>query len=575
MSLSEDGKCYLLDYLNSFIEKKQNKKAIKEIVDNFLLSGKSYGVYEILPFIVLVLNSSPKREVSINIGYPFPIYNKKVESNLLKTKGNIELKIHVRGEILRRKQRDFIKETLEDVFEKTEWISINSFKKFREKYHFKKGYWLYVDPYNFIGDSFVGLYFIDYFKGFFNLKQVAVLSKAYKHTKFFYSSYSKTKNNFKKLSERAEVVVMPDLIDNHLNVNIELLKELKGKKIIVLLLGRNIIIKINGNTCLLYHLNREDVLLRNKNIEDYMDDCLFPYIEPKKEKYFLPKREGEGRDGKKFFINPHAGDSLKELPTEMVLEIARKLIKKNGSFIYISRGTNSDQKWVNSFLKKLKNEKYKPFSENIIFLPDSGLNDLGEKLQKFNISVALTSDTAVAHLLSRIIPNIIVFNDVFWDYESIQSLSAESPLGFCRFYSPQYPAILKKTNNKKSFINTIVGSIEALSSQNTFSSREINSFITYLAKHLENLREREVSYAKHKKLYKKYLRLKKNHKNSKIYWLFELYDPDEMVLGMSPKRGREAFPLIYSAWKNLPLYKFFLSEKTSKNKKELQKQMLL
>ena len=573
-NLSENSRIYLTRYLRSFIERKT--VIIRNIVNNFIESGKDYEVYELSSSIVIVLNLSEKTNISINIGYPFPIYSEDTTQKIKfisKNRKNVDVKIHIRGEILRERQRDLIKKTLKNTFKNVKWFSITNIGKFRKisysilnRFSSKNELWIYVDPYNFIGDSFVGLYFIDYLKRKFGIKKIIVLSNTYKHTRLFYKSYPKTSKIFKKFCKKSNIVIMPDLIDNHLSRTIKLLQELKNENVFIFLLGRNLIIKIKDKKCLIFHYDKNDILLRNKNIENYMDDCLFPYINLDKKFINITfKKIIKAKKANKIFINPHSSTPLKQIPVDLVLGIAKNIIQKRDVTIYISKGRlniKNNQDWIKSCLDKLKNKKYKSIIENIIFLSDQGLADLGLKLRKLQISSALTADTAITHILSRIlIPNITIYNEGFWDCESPQSLSAESPLGFCRFYLPQYPAILNKNINQLSFVKSISNGLITLSSNNyvihnDFVLNKIIKFNKQSSGYLDKSNRKTLDYNDHKKLYRKYIKLKNYCKNSNIFWLFDIFDPNNIISGIIAELNSKTLPLIYSAWKILPLHKF-------------------
>jgi hypothetical protein len=57
--------------------------------------------------------------------------------------------------------------------------------------------------------------------------------------------------------------------------------------------------------------------------------------------------------------------------------------------------------------------------------------------------LGITADTSIAHLFNYLgLTNITFFNLNRCDLKSPQSLSSDSPLGFCRYGSTQYPALL-------------------------------------------------------------------------------------------------------------------------------------
>lgn len=559
---------YLLYKLESFL--KSNKKSIFIIVHQFQKSKKTYKIVELSDTIIMVLNLCDKRKIILNVGYPFPIFSRDRDDFMNDFAGNVEIKFFIRGEILRKIQRDYLKKVFLDSFLNNKWIIINKIEKFRRlSVHFlKRGKRIiYVDPYHFIGDAFTGLYFLDKFKTQNKITDIVILSKFFKHLGLFYKSYEKNSYNLKKICVNDSIIVMPDLIDNHFGESLELLECIKGKNVVVFVPGRNLIISYQKDEINAYHLNEKDVLLRNKNIEDYMDDCLNSFLKNQYRQSRKKINNSSKVDVAKIFVSPYSSDPLKEISVNLFLKIACELSENINVRFIVSKNngvSNVKNKWISKFLQKAKVKKYKKIFRKIKFISDKNINDLGEKLLKERVTCALVADTSISHVLSRLmIPNITVYNEHFWDRESMQSLSAESPLGFCRYDLPQFAAILTENDELNKFSNSIKSALQTLlnvtkDGSKSFSEKipqEIYKFYEIVNKYV-NYSTKSLNYRDHKKLYSKYLILKKHFIYSEFAWLFDIYDPDRLIKGINGHVNIKNSFLVYSSWKNLPLYKF-------------------
>jgi|GEM_PF-1917439 len=577
-SLTKQDIASLTEYLASFLRRNQSR--LQEEVDRFRGEYRDYVVRELSDDIVIILTSSNRPGLTFNIGYPFPVYviaDTNEYFSFLQPFREVDVKISVRGNILRDKQRKMLEMSLQDKFEEVTWQSVPSLEDFRKetnhilsesKVNHKP--WVYIDNYVFLGDSLTGLYFIDSFQNQYMPEEVRIVSKASRHLNSFYKSFPKDKQTLSEIMNDSEIFIIADLLDNHFSDTLFFLKQNKNKRYIILLLSRNLIIRVVGNKCLVFHYEREDVLLRNKNIEDYMDECLWPFLAMSRKQYNLKSDNKEKGSKKiKIFINPHSSTILKQIPLSLVLDIVVNVSEVIGASFYISKGVDEDHhQWIRSFCRKLEDERFKKYADSITILSDSGLDDLGSQLENIAVSAALTADTAVSHLLSRLmIPNLTVYNEGFWDGESLQSLSAESPLGFCRYYCPQYPVIFTK-NIDCSFAISLSEALISLSRKDKLSLNT-KRIIEVLMKRIEGIKKirgikKTVSY--HNSLYDDYHDMK-NHVGKDMSWLFKIYNPEAQISRV--KMRAESSWLIYSAWKNLPFLKYgmFLSEDRNRIKK--------
>jgi len=558
----------LLSKLESFI--KNNEKAIFIIIDRFQKSKKEYSIIELSDTIVMVLGLSKTKKIILNVGYPFPIFSENRADLINDFLGNVEIKLFIRGEVLRKFQRNYLKKVFLNSFKNKKWTVIEEIKRFRKisaNLLKEKKKIIYVDPYHFIGDAFTGLYFLEQFRLRSTAKNIVVLSRFSKHLNLLYKSYKKDRDTFKKICVDDSIIIMPDLIDNHFGENLELLKTVINKSTVIFILGRNLILHYQKNKIDAYHFNKKDVLLKNKNIEDYMDDCLSPFLESQSS--FNPPQNNDlyKNSAAKIFINPYSSHVLKEIPVGLFLKIAYELSKNNSIKFIISRNNgmpDERDKWIDVLMLKIKDGKYKKLYGKINFIFDKNIADLCKKILKKYVVCALTADTSISHVLSKLmIPNITIYNEHFWDRESRQSLSAESPLGFCRYNLPQFAAILTGDGNSNKFLDGIKSGLQTLLSVAKVDNKKFSQKIPKnIYKFYEMVRDcikypaKSLNYCDHKKLYTEYLTLKEQFVCSEFAWLFNIYDPDQLISGINKDKDKNNRFLIYSSWKNLPLYKF-------------------
>ena len=149
---------------------------------------------------------------------------------------------------------------------------------------------------------------------------------------------------------------------------------------------------------------------------------------------------------------------------------------------------------------------------------------------------------------------IPIYNEQFWDGGSLQSLSAESPLGFCRYNMLQYPVIVKKDQNSILLNNFIArGLLTLANDQELKMNKDVKNFIEELDKTLEEKKE-IIDFQQHNLLYKKYRKIINKINSKNLDWLLKIYDPDYLLKDLKAQQNTSW--MIYSSWKNLPLNKF-------------------
>jgi len=233
--------------------------------------NKRYSLCEISEDFLIYFNHGEKGKSSLQIGFPFPLHIGETELTLPKSQ---KATFILRGELIREIQRQQLKE-----------IS-NSFNSIKDpkKFLFNMGKSLnnkkriiYLDPYTFIGDSYIGLHFMRGFKKISKIENFKMFSNQHSH-------FPETENIqpyiFKKLIktlDSEDIIVMPDLIDTHWVKSLKTISKLRNKDTTIFIPGRNLLVKTKRGKITVFHFKEADPLLRAKNIYDYMNDCLKPF----------------------------------------------------------------------------------------------------------------------------------------------------------------------------------------------------------------------------------------------------------------------------------------------------------
>ncbi|MDH3324559.1 MAG: hypothetical protein OEL89_02895 [Candidatus Peregrinibacteria bacterium] len=412
----------------------KHEHEIKKNINLFEKGDSNYRNLKIGENLVLVLRKN-NCENFIHLGFPFPIESypiKKFNEN-----ENISVSLFLRGDILRSFQRNqLIAETKE--IGKVNYIEIDSLEEYRNLTKnicskFKSVE--YYDPYSFLGDSFIGLYFIENFIENFKLELNKIYSENYKNLEIVSdtSGYIGYKNKNKN-----SLGIFVDLLDNQWNRTKHLVKISTKQGIPSIICGRDIIIIPRKNNIDIYHFNRSDVLLENENIEDYMRRCLSPFLECKSKKVEPIKINSQN-----IIINPFGSEELKTIPYQLVLEVAKDFKNKNpDSKILLVSGFKNNYSHL-LWVSKLKGLLSENGISNVLFKNYGSFLEIEKDIDRYNISIGLTADTSIAHLFNHLnLRNLTFFNLSRCDLQSPQSLSSDSPLGFCRYGKIQYPALI-------------------------------------------------------------------------------------------------------------------------------------
>mgnify|MGYP001580558613 CR=1 FL=1 len=418
----------------------QNLKKIQGHISKFENEKVGYKNIEIERNLCLILRKQGFEKLMI-IGFPFPL-----ESSLLtnfKAKDQTLIFIFLRGEPVRRYQRKIFLEELSELGEINfkEIDSIMGFRRITKKICQQFHSVDYYDPYSFLGDSLIGLHFINSFVKKHKIKLNRVYSENHQNLEII----TKTKGYDEKVSKKKKTLnILSDLIDDQWDRTKYLVRCLTKQRLPSIICGRDLIIYPEKNRIKIYHFNREEVLLREENIEDYMNNCLLPFLDPIKSSFKVKKRKSNN-----IIVNPFGSEQIKTISEKTIFRLANHFNREypHSKILLIAGFKKSYYHllWVSKLRGLLSNKGL----NNILFKNYISFKEIKRDIICYNISFGLTADTSIAHLFNCLgLRNITLFNLDRCDLSSPQSLSSDSPLGFCRYGQVQFPAILYKNNNK-------------------------------------------------------------------------------------------------------------------------------
>ncbi|MFA6445982.1 MAG: glycosyltransferase family 9 protein [Candidatus Paceibacterota bacterium] len=495
-----------------------NKSEIFDELNLFQRSSNQYRLIELASDFILRLEKVSGdldfcSNINFHAGFPFPIDSFICNNLGIIVSNNIKVDFFLRGEDVRKKQRNELLENADNV---NIIKKVADFRKIIQSDLETAESFLYVDPYNFIGDSIIGLYYLESFKKRFNnIDSTHVFSNASQHIKVLYPTSPKTINEILSKITPNCFLLMPDLIDNQWQFTTNLISELGDIDYRVVVPGRNLYIRNKNSVRELFWLKRNDFLLRNQNIEDYMIETLNPFLGSKFKKPSFEKRL-HSKKTNCIYLNPFASKREKVIPVHIFSDICKGIARNYGFQFKLIGGLRQDdfqQQWVHDFTNRARvsNEikldviYYKNLSEFSLDLMDG-------------CATVITADTSIAHMANHCgCPNIVLYNSNVWDSCSAQSMSSDSPLGFCRYSELQFPVILEE-NSGDQIISDILNLIGIIS-----SSRQLNN-------------------------------LGIGQKPGQVDWLSNLYDPLDLTECLRKKRSGVS-KLLHAAIKISPQYK--------------------
>ncbi|MDD5151363.1 MAG: hypothetical protein PHC28_12970 [Flavobacterium sp.] len=510
----------------------RNSLKIKQDISKFINSKKIYRNISYSDFFSLILIREKDADTTLNVGYPFPMLSKKIKYQGVTDK-QVSIKFFLRGKPIREKQRiNLISELGENnLFEFIEVKKMKDFRNLTKKICKKYDSFDYFDPYTFVGDSFIGMYLVDNFKEIFGLKLKKVYSNSSPHLAF---SFDSSKFNSNKIESCSGLCIVGDFIDMHWNRTVPLIKKLLKKNKSIIILGRNLVTERENGGVKIYHLSFEDHLLRNQNIEDYMKSIIRPHLIPKE----IPQKVRK-MDKLNILINPFGSEEIKTIPKDFIVSFTKNVLRFSpDSKIIIVKGFNfleHHKNWVNEIKIELDKEG---LSSNIELKSYNSLSDIVKDIEKDNITLGLTSDTSISHLFNFMgVINLSFFNSDRWDNESIQSLSSDSPLGFCRYYATEIPIIFNH-RDYNFLLKDIINLIKLIKSKRVkLNAKKLESLILELC----NKKDLDKINNSIKNVYLTELN------KTKLSWLNNLFNPME-ILDKINLNDDSKF-LFYSAWR--------------------------
>lgn len=553
--------------LAAMLGKSAESKAphIGTLVNDFIKEGAQYRVREFSKHEILLLRKYGPRGGRLCVGFPFPVFSERMRTRIGgKDVGElgVSARMHLRGEPLRKAQRAWIREFLRSLDAKAEWSEVDDVGEFRRIVRsvlLERRPMVYVDPYTYIGDGIIGLHFLDRFMAQGGPGKASVASDAHMHMTPFFDAHEKTPEEFSRLCKGRCTAVMPDLIDSHLGRTLSLMASVRGADVRILLVGRNLLIEMREGHVAALHYDAPDPLLRDRNIEDYMEDCLLPFLPSRRgagEPAATPPRRPKARRGS-YLINPFTSTKLKDMDASLAFDIARRLSDDDGSSVHVSTGVRTSKKdvrWARSFQSMVdKDPRAKARVRMVSF---ENLGDMAKKLGRLRVSAVLTGDTSVSHLANRLgIPNVTVYKPGFWDPESVQSLTSDSPLGFCRYAGFQFPAL---AGSGESHARLISESLKGVAEGGLQPGRQ-KGLLREFHKRVDELMGVRLAAGSvvrnHAKLRSGLERLKGEFDGGGLSWAFSIYDPHEMVKGILRLHASKTHHLVRAAWKISPVYK--------------------
>jgi hypothetical protein len=508
----------LFEFLRTKFDARIHDQILQKI-ETMGKTNKDYGVLEISDNIISsVFKSQKDGGVKFHVGYPFPIATEDY-----KTFPGYDVNVYVRNEPVRKIQRKYAFNSLKADYEAKSHKHNNTAEFKHQLSGISQKYaneCLYVDSYDFIGDSIIGIYFLDEIMTNFELcdSKGKIFSKHWKHMPTKYqtaplqnlSDYVKQNDNF--------TIIIPNLIDNQFDAFLKIMADVKGKNVLAVVPSRNMFIELNHGKATSHWYKAKDVLFTTQTIDNYMDTAMEPFriknkTSDKKSDVFCRPLT------KNVFINPFSSLEGKQIKAEDCKALCNKLLN-SGFKVFVSAGVKQDE-----YLDQLK-------GLNVQLVTDSGLKDLSEQLSNNDIGLVVSTDSGVSHMTASVgIATIILYNSFFWDEYSKQSVSNDGIGGFCRAHAPMIPVV----------DHGIFDAIDMLFGQQADS--KVLDIVHNGISGLKGATNKEVL---------------KIHKNmcKEIGNLPDYYNPD-LIIGkaLDSSTKTNSWSLVRNIWQNMPAYK--------------------
>jgi|GEM_PF-5545658 len=466
--------------LRRFIRKNKNKISAFLRGDLVDYSKSDFNFFEFNEGFYVTVNKlasgTKDKAVKFNLGFPFPVCSLDKKMSV---KYPQEFHFYFKGEELRQEQRKILKNYFKTSRTKPDWKEISGLAKFRQEFdsnirRFHSENILYSDPYNFIGDSFIGMHFTDALMSKYSFSDRIIFSRSCNDLSVLGETYDHDLVLLKELFSRYHCLVLPDLLDVNFAKTLAIISALSDQNGLIVIPGRALFVRLNKGKINFFHLNQPDTILRNQNIEDYMNECLRPFIDPSQA---CQAAQFNG-DNRVFFINPFGSRENKTIDLNFVLALCQELNRLKKVKINIIGGLRDctfHAQWVKEFAKLALAKK---INHKISYY--SSLNQLVLDIHKLRPGAILTTDTSISHLANRLnIPTIIFFHARRFDNRSLQSMISESPLGFGRYFKNSYPVLIR--NYTKELPATINNFLRLIAESGyKISGRERDKFLREL-----------------------------------------------------------------------------------------------
>jgi len=508
--LSNKDISFLFQFLFAKITKNVRQKINKKIC-SMQITNRDYGLLQLSQNVLVGIIKTENAGCFMNLGYPFPISIKKIN---IKFPG-YTVNFYLRGENIRGRQRKYVFSYLGNTnvhkfIDKTEFK-----KKLKQTYSNYANSLLYIDLYRFIGDGILGLYFIDNLRKYFNTlpTDTHVFSKNNRHMPSLYNVHNTSElDNFIQTNDNFTIVI-PNLLDNQFNDFINIINKLKNQNALVIIPSRNMYIEINNQNTNIFWYKTPDVLLKNQPIVDYMQESISVFMDKQKENNITI----HAINSKNVFIDPFSSLKEKTIPVKECLVLCNRLIDC-GFNIFMSNGVNQDV-YTKQFIKY-----------GVKIIKDKGLNDLAHTMQEYDIGFVISTDSSIAHLSAYLhIPTIVLYRSYFWDPNTIQSMTNDSPGGFCRADLPMFPIV---DGTADDIINILA----------YFRNKQKYAELTQIIKKFDGADNKTV-LAIHNKL-------------MGLGNVSNAYNPDVLLRGvLNASNNHNTWQIARNIWENVPEYK--------------------
>ncbi|MGF1891801.1 hypothetical protein L4D18_09980 [Vibrio campbellii] len=410
-------------------------KAISEIKENknIILNSLSYinnKFIEINESMLLEKSCNTKdlKRVKVKIGFPFTVdeYYLPIDKDLSFCNGYTLI---FRGRLIREVQhKNYIKHQLgsQMTYSLVSEVDIDRYRENLKNSIKNVHRILYIDPHNQdngtnIGDSFISLYYPKIYLEHFSANSIDIYTRSKRHLENTDNLFFHEYGNLEKVNlSNYDLVVISDFIDvNHIDT-CELLDRFKlSNEYNVILNGRNSYFIKKGSKLTHYKYSKEDPILTNKGIEDYMMDCSSPFVN-NNDNILNPDVKFIKTNSNTIFINPFTSKVERDLYPRIVKKIIDDLsdINPELSFI-ISPGLRNKKEleWMCEFknICQRNNVTTMPAFENLIDI----INFIRE-----NDAICISADTSITHLcIEHKRPCITIYGMKYFNFNSPQSIA--------------------------------------------------------------------------------------------------------------------------------------------------------